>query len=129
MAVSPAPPSVFEVVAYRPCAGATRGLTFLITAIGMSSVLQEFVHLSCRRSSGFGSKRPAADHPGAAWTQFHALQRNISNVTIVIVAAALVLALFTDIAINCTKFGRGIRAVAQGSGDPPLMGVSRERSS
>ncbi len=33
--------------------------------------------------------------------------------TIVIVASALVFALLTDIVINRTKFGRGIRAVAQ----------------
>ena len=45
----------------------------------------------------------------------------------VIVVSALVLALLTDIAINRTKFGRGIRAVAQDPTTATLMGVSRER--
>ena len=40
---------------------------------------------------------------------------------------ALVLAVLTDIAINRTKFGRGIRAVAQDPVTATLMGVSRER--
>ena len=44
-----------------------------------------------------------------------------------IIVAALVLALLTDIAINRTKFGRGIRAVAQDPTTATLMGVSRER--
>ncbi len=42
-------------------------------------------------------------------------------------AAALVLALGTDIFVNRTKFGRGIRAVAQDPTTATLMGVSRER--
>ena len=40
---------------------------------------------------------------------------------------ALVLAVLTDLAINRTKFGRGIRAVAQDPTTATLMGVSRER--
>ena len=42
-------------------------------------------------------------------------------------ASALVLAVLTDLAINRTKFGRGIRAVAQDPNTATLMGVSRER--
>ena len=47
--------------------------------------------------------------------------------TLVIIASALVFALLTDIFINRTKFGRGIRAVAQDPTTATLMGVSRER--
>src|SRR5690606_8892483 len=38
-----------------------------------------------------------------------------------------ILALLTEILINRTKFGRGIRAVAQDPDTATLMGVSRER--
>ena len=96
-----------EFIAYRPLRRRNaRPLTFLITAIGMSFVLQEFVH--------FILPRIIKRYGG-------------SNVTLVVIGAALVLALLTDIAINRTKFGRGIRAVAQDSNTATLMGVSRER--
>ncbi|GMA23905.1 hypothetical protein GCM10025864_16640 [Luteimicrobium album] len=51
----------------------------------------------------------------------------MSNVDIVIVVAALVLAFLVDRFVNATKFGRGIRAVAQDPVTATLMGVSRER--
>ena len=60
-------------------------------------------------------------------TQFELFGAAISNVTIVIIVAAFVFALATDFAINRTKFGRGIRAVAQDPATATLMGVSRER--
>ena len=44
-----------------------------------------------------------------------------------IIGAALVLAFATDMFVNRTKFGRGIRAVAQDPTTATLMGVSRER--
>ena len=60
-------------------------------------------------------------------TEFHIFNASVSDVTCVIVGSALVLALLTDVLINRTKFGRGIRAVAQDSTTATLMGVSRER--
>ncbi|MUL63551.1 branched-chain amino acid ABC transporter permease [Mycobacterium sp. CBMA 234] len=119
-----------EVVAYRPLRRRNaRGLTFLITAIGMSFVLQEFVHFVLPKIlKGFGGTN--AQQPiilVQPKTQFTIFSANISNVTIVIVVAAVVLALLTDIALNRTKFGRGIRAVAQDPTTATLMGVSRER--
>lgn len=119
-----------EVVAYRPLRRRNaRGLTFLITAIGMSFVLQEFVHFVLPKIlKGFGGSN--AQQPiilVQPKTQFTLFSANISNVTIVIVVAAIVLALLTDIALNRTKFGRGIRAVAQDPTTATLMGVSRER--
>jgi branched-chain amino acid transport system permease protein len=59
--------------------------------------------------------------------QFSVFGASVTNVTLVIIAAALVLALATDMVINRTKFGRGIRAVAQDPTTATLMGVSRER--
>ena len=130
MLVSGAAAVGLEVVAYRPLRRRNaRGLTFLITAIGMSFVLQEFVHFVLPKIlKGFGGSN--AQQPiilVQPKTQFTLFSANITNVTIVIVVAAVVLALLTDIALNRTKFGRGIRAVAQDPATATLMGVSRER--
>jgi branched-chain amino acid transport system permease protein len=119
-----------EFVAYRPLRRRNaRPLTFLITAIGMSFVLQEFVHfLLPQIIKGYGGSN--AQQPITLVqpkTQFHVFSATVSNVTLVVVAAALILAALTDIAINRTKFGRGIRAVAQDPTTATLMGVSRER--
>ncbi|BBY29840.1 branched-chain amino acid ABC transporter permease [Mycolicibacterium sediminis] len=119
-----------EFIAYRPLRKRNaRPLTFLITAIGMSFVLQEFVHFILPRLiTGYGGSN--AQQPIVLVqpkTQFTIFGATVSNVTIVIVVAALVLALLTDTAINRTKFGRGIRAVAQDPTTATLMGVSRER--
>lgn len=119
-----------EFVAYRPLRRRNaRPLTFLITAIGMSFVLQEFVHFILPRLiDGYGGSN--AQQPIVLVqpkTQFTIFGASVSNVTIVIVVSALVLALLTDMAINRTKFGRGIRAVAQDPTTATLMGVSRER--
>jgi branched-chain amino acid transport system permease protein len=119
-----------EAVAYRPLRRRhARSLTFLITAIGMSFVLQEFVHFVLPKLlAGYGGSN--AQQPiilVQPKTQFTIFGATVSNVTLVIVAAALILALLTDLAINRTKFGRGIRAVAQDPTTATLMGVSRER--
>jgi len=119
-----------EFIAYRPLRRRNaRSLTFLITAIGMSFVLQEFVHFVLPKIlKGYGGSN--AQQPiilVQPKTQFHIFGATVSNITLVIVAAALVLALLTDFAINRTKFGRGIRAVAQDATTATLMGVSRER--
>lgn len=119
-----------EFVAYRPLRRRNaRPLTFLITAIGMSFVLQEFVHFILPHIiKGYGGSN--AQQPITLVqpkTQFTIFGATVSNVTLVIIGAALLFAIATDIAINRTKFGRGIRAVAQDSTTATLMGVSRER--
>ncbi|GAC1401445.1 MAG: branched-chain amino acid ABC transporter permease [Mycobacterium sp.] len=119
-----------ELIAYRPLRKRhARPLTFLITAIGMSFVLQEFVHFVLPKLlEGYGGSN--AQQPiilVQPKTQFTVFGATVSNVTILIIVAALILAVLTDFAINRTKFGRGIRAVAQDSTTATLMGVSRER--
>jgi branched-chain amino acid transport system permease protein len=119
-----------ERIAYRPLRkrGAS-SLVFLITAIGASFVLQEFVHFILPRiKSGLGGS--TAQQPIKLvdpTEQFTVFGASVTNVTLIILGAALVLALATDIIINRTKFGRGIRAVAQDPATATLMGVSRER--
>lgn len=124
-----------EFIAYRPLRKRNaRALTFLITAIGMSFVLQEFVHFVLPKIlKGYGGTnaqqpiklvRPTIQFTLFEGSKFEAV---ITNVTLVIIGAALVVAILTDIAINRTKFGRGIRAVAQDPTTATLMGISRER--
>jgi branched-chain amino acid transport system permease protein len=119
-----------EAVAYRPLRRRNaRPLTFLITAIGMSFVLQEFVHFILPQLlEGYGGSN--AQQPiilVVPKTQFTVFGATVSNVTLIIVSAATVFAVLTDLTINRTKFGRGIRAVAQDPTTATLMGVSRER--
>lgn len=120
-----------ERVAYRPLR--RRGapaLVFLITAIGASFVLQEFVHfvlphLTGNTLGGLNAQQPIRLVDPT--TQFSIGRAEVSNVDILIVVAALLLAFVTDVFINRTKFGRGIRSVAQDPVTATLMGVSRER--
>jgi branched-chain amino acid transport system permease protein len=95
----------------------------------MSFVLQEFVHFVLPKIlKGYGGSN--AQQPiilVQPKVQFHIFGASVSNVTLVIVGSALALALLTDVLINRTKFGRGIRAVAQDATTATLMGVSRER--
>jgi branched-chain amino acid transport system permease protein len=120
-----------ERVAYRPLR--KRGapsLVFLITAIGASFVIQEFVHfvlpkLTNGKLGGVNAQQPIRlVEPVDVFSVFGA---TVTNVEIVIILSALVLAFITDRFINATKFGRGIRAVAQDPVTATLMGVSRER--
>jgi branched-chain amino acid transport system permease protein len=119
-----------EAVAYRPLRRRNaRPLAFLITAIGMSFVLQEFVHFVLPKLlTGYGgSNAQAPIKLVQPKTQFTVFGATVTNVTITIIVAALFFALATDIAINRTRFGRGLRAVAQDPTTATLMGVSRER--
>ncbi|MBU4335557.1 MAG: branched-chain amino acid ABC transporter permease, partial [Actinobacteria bacterium] len=120
-----------ERVAYRPLR--KRGapsLVFLITAIGASFVIQEFVHFVLPKLTGGTLGGVNAQQPIRLVEASDVLtfgNASISNVEIVIVVSALTLVLAADTFINRTKFGRGIRAVAQDPVTATLMGVSRER--
>ncbi len=120
-----------ERVAYRPLrkSGAP-SLVFLIAAIGASFVLQEFVHfvlphLTGENLGGLNAQQPIRLMQPVE--QFQVLGASVTNIDLIIVISALVLAFVTERFINATKFGRGIRAVAQDPVTATLMGVSRER--
>jgi branched-chain amino acid transport system permease protein len=134
MAISGTAAVGLERVAYRPLRKrGAKPLVFLITAIGMSFVLQEVIHFvspEILKIQGVTIGGSDAQRPivlVAPKTQFEVFGVAVTNVTLVIIGAAIVLALLTDIIINRTKFGRGIRAVAQDPSTATLMGVSRER--
>ncbi|MCU1644437.1 MAG: High-affinity branched-chain amino acid transport system permease protein BraD [Nocardia sp.] len=120
-----------ERVAYRPLRKrGAKPLIFLITAIGMSFVLQETVHyvlpkLTNKNIGGTNAQQPIMLVQPTE--QFKLFGASVTNVTLVIIVAAVILAATTEILINRTKFGRGIRAVAQDPDTATLMGVSRER--
>ncbi|MFD1812907.1 branched-chain amino acid ABC transporter permease [Rhodococcus gannanensis] len=130
MAVSGGAAVGLERVAYRPLRKrGAKPLVFLITAIGMSFVLQEFVHYVLPKIwpglGGTNAQQPIKlVQPVEVFTVFGA---TVTNVTIVIIVAALLLTAATDMLINRSKFGRGIRAVAQDPDTATLMGISRER--
>jgi branched-chain amino acid transport system permease protein len=120
-----------ERVAYRPLR--KRGapsLVFLITAIGASFVIQEFVHfilpkLTDGKLGGVNAQQPIKLVKPEV--QFEIFGAAVSNIEIVIFVAAIALAFATERFVTITKFGRGIRAVAQDPVTATLMGVSRER--
>lgn len=120
-----------ERIAYRPLRKRNApSLVFLITAIGASFVIQEFVHFILPKFTGNelgGVNAEQKIQLVKPIEQFSIGDGSITNVTILIVGSALLLALATDLFINQTKFGRGIRAVAQDPTTATLMGVSRER--
>jgi branched-chain amino acid transport system permease protein len=130
MATSGAAAVGLERVAYRPLRKrGAKPLTFLITAIGMSFVIQEFVHFVLPKFvddlGGTNAQQPIKLVDPKV--EFEIFGAPVTNVTLIIVGAAVVLALATEILINRTKLGRGIRAVAQDPNTATLMGVSRER--
>ncbi|GAC69922.1 branched-chain amino acid ABC transporter permease [Gordonia soli] len=132
MAVSGTAAVGLEFVAYRPLRKRNaKPLAFLITAIGMSFVLQEFVHyvlpkLPVEPPLGGSSAQPAIRLVQPT-EQFSVFGAPVFNLTLIIIISALALALGTDFLINRTRLGRGIRSVAQDPDAALLMGVSRER--
>ncbi|WP_336671775.1 branched-chain amino acid ABC transporter permease [Tsukamurella sp. USMM236] len=132
MAVSGGVALGLERVAYRPLRRrGARPLVFLITAIGMSFVLQQIVQyvlpqVPVEPRLGGSSAQPIISLVRPS-TQFTIFGAQITNVTLVIIGAALALAVAVDLMINRTGFGRAIRAVAQDPDAATLMGVSKER--
>lgn len=95
----------------------------------MSFVIQEFVHyiLPKIKPGLGGTNAQTGIRLVDPKVQFSFLGADVTNVAIVIVVSAVFLAIVTEVLINQTKFGRGIRAVAQDPDTATLMGVSRER--
>jgi branched-chain amino acid transport system permease protein len=113
---------VVERVAYRPLRrrSAPR-LAFLITAIGVSFVLQYLIFL------WRGPNPEPAVIMFQATPVFDVFGTIIDSQQIIIVVAALLMMIVVDQVINRSKVGRGIRAVAQDPDTATLMGVNRER--
>ncbi|MGN8025006.1 branched-chain amino acid ABC transporter permease [Microbacterium sp. 22242] len=125
MLASAATAFIVERVAYRPLRkrNAPR-LAFLITAIGVSFAIQYIIFLPF---VGGANAQPAVTMfiPTPIFDVFGTI---ITNQQIIIVVAAILLMVGTDMFIRRSRTGRGIRAVAQDPDTATLMGVSKERT-
>jgi branched-chain amino acid transport system permease protein len=113
---------LLERIAYRPLRRRNAPpLVFLITAIGASFTIQYLIEWW---------RGPSAENAVIMFKQqavFTVFGANIDNQQLTIFFAAIVLMIVTDQFIRRTRFGRGIRAVAQDPDTATLMGVNKER--
>ena len=108
-----------EAVAYRPLRSAASPLAVLITAIGVSYLLQNLALLfwsSNTKSFTSVVKLPALKLAGGAL--------NISSETIVTITACLRIVVGLSLFINKTKPGQAMLAVSEDKGAAQLMGIN-----
>ena len=103
-----------EKVAYKPLRN-TSSLTVLITAIGVSYLLQNAALLI------FGS---AAKSFKSVVPKFNVTALKISGETIVTVAVTIVIMILLTLFVNKTKSGKAMRAVSEDRGAAQLMGIN-----
>ena len=113
---------IIELVAYRPLRRRNAPpLAFLITAIGASIAISEFVGVLTNRNNKGVPRLIKQD----AVIQFG--NTTITDLQILIIVVALVMMIGLDLFINRTRLGRGVRAVAQNADSAALMGVNKNR--
>lgn len=114
--------TLVERVAYRPLRRRNAPvLAFLITAIGASFALMELMGTATgRRQFGMPALLPTA--PIIKIGGWH-----ITPLQILTVVLALAMMMSLDWFVQKTRFGRGIRAVAQDANTAALMGVNKDR--
>ena len=122
---------LMERVAYRPLRNAPR-LAPLITAIGISVFLQEFVRLMYDKVPGanFPSARQKIPFPQIDGVTGRALQWGgvtIQRPALFTLASLLVCAGILWYFINRTRMGRGMLAVSQDPDTARLMGINVDR--
>ena len=118
-----------ERFAYRPLRNAPR-LAPLITAIGVSVFLQEFVRLFYGRVPGFPDARRAVPFPQIEYVTGAAIQ--IGPLTIQRAALFTMIALvicwgFLYVFVNRTQMGRAMQATSQDPDTSRLMGINVDR--
>ncbi|MEU0548135.1 branched-chain amino acid ABC transporter permease [Micromonospora sp. NPDC005979] len=113
---------LIEVTAYRPLRRRNAPpLAFLITAIGASYALMELMGtLTQRRQVGSPALLPAD-------TLFSIGGWSITPVQMLTLSVAIIMMVGLDWFVNKTRFGKGIRAVAQDANTAALMGVNKSR--
>ncbi len=122
MATSGAAALIMERVAYRPLRrrNAPR-LTALITAIGISLVIQEFLALRYGRGQ-INSQRVLKKS-----TVFTIGDAQVRTDKVLVFVAAILLMVALDQFVRRSRLGRGIRATAQDTETAQLMGVNIDR--
>lgn len=122
MLASGATAVLLERIAYRPLRKRNAPpLVFLITAIGASLTIQQ-IFFVWRGQNAEPQIRLISQK-----TVFTLFGANVDNISLMIVVAAVILMVLADTFVNRTKFGRGIRAVAQDPVTSRLMGVDPEK--
>ena len=110
---------VIEAVAYRPLRKASSNLAVLITAIGVSYLLQNLALLI------FGADAksfvPVINVPSL---ELFGGQLTIKGVTIVTILACIVIMVGLQLFVKKTKPGRAMQAVSEDRGAAQLMGVN-----
>jgi branched-chain amino acid transport system permease protein len=142
MVVSAAIALLLERFAYRPLINKNAPkLIALISAIGASFALAEAMGLRDRFAKWFGLDDNLSDYvsPNKARDVysnpvsiqphglFHIGGYDVTDVDLVVIIAALAMMFALDAFVRRTKFGRGIRAVAQDPESAALMGVNSTR--
>ena len=118
-----------ERFAYRPLRNAPR-LAPLITAIGVSVFLQEFVRLFYGRIPGFPDAKRAIPFPQIDYVTGPAIQ--LGPITIQRAALFTMIALvicwgFLYVFVNRTQMGRAMQATSQDPDTSRLMGINVDR--
>ncbi|MER7891079.1 branched-chain amino acid ABC transporter permease [Micromonospora sp. NPDC048909] len=125
-----------ERIAYRPLRRKNAPpLIFLITAIGLSLVFVELFGQVLPKLLGgvlpaaFGRPRQIVGMPTIIQqeTLFTIGNTAITNIQLIVLVAAVAMMALLDWFINRTRYGRGVRAVAQNPETAALMGVNQER--
>ncbi|MEH1031665.1 branched-chain amino acid ABC transporter permease [Micromonospora profundi] len=125
-----------ERIAYRPLRRKNAPpLIFLITAIGLSLVFVELFGQVLPKLFGsmlpdvFGRPRQIIGMPTIIQqeTLFTIGNTAITNIQLIVFVSAVVMMALLDWFINRTRYGRGVRAVAQNPETAALMGVNQER--
>jgi branched-chain amino acid transport system permease protein len=118
-----------ERLAYRPLRNAPR-LAPLITAIGVSIFLQEFVRLFYGSVPSFPNARSALPFPQIDVVTGPALNVGglvIQRAALFTLIALLVCAAFLYIFVNRTRLGRAMQATSQDPDTSRLMGINVDR--
>lgn len=104
-------------------------LIFLITAVGVSTILVEVFGLVLAKIFGHGFGRLIVGMPNVlpnkVWLRVGSTEITIKHVVVVLAAVLMLMGL--DVFINRTRLGRGVRAVAQSRDNAALMGVNQDR--
>jgi branched-chain amino acid transport system permease protein len=118
-----------ERFAYRPLRNAPR-LAPLITAIGVSVFLQEFVRLFYGRVPGFPDARRAIPFPQIDYVTGLAIQLGpitIQRAALFTMIALVVCWVFLYVFVNRTRLGRAMQATSQDPDTARLMGINVDR--